>query len=225
VKDPPSSLRDQVLAATATRPSATRKTHHQRRLAWMLLLVALIIGASSLLAGRHSHVPSRPTSYFLTVLAACVIVAVLTAYGTLGPTPSALGRSSRFYRILTIATPFVLTLALLIANWLEPSTLAVQTARDMTHLSCSAVTLLAGAVVLGVLLVLERRSVTTSAAWKGASFGAVAAAWATLFISISCPYAHPLHVVPTHVWVPVILLVVAGLLGGARILSMRADRS
>jgi hypothetical protein len=164
-------------------------------------------------------------AYVATMLSACVVVAIMTAYYTLGPTSSALGRSSRFYRILTITTPCILALAALFANLIAPATLVEQTAPDMTHVSCSTLTFMAGAAVLAVLLVLERRSSTTLATLKGAGFGAVAAAWATLFISISCPYAHPLHVVPTHIFVPVIPLVVGGLLGGGRFLSMRADRS
>lgn len=224
MKGPPSSLRDRILANAATRPSVTRQTHRLRRLAMVLLLMAAIIGSSSLLAGRHADVPQRPMAYLVAMLSASVVVAIWTAYSTLGPTSSALGRSSRFYRILTIATPCLLALAALLANLLAPGTLMAQTAPEMTHFSCSLLTFIAGAAVLAVLLVLERRTSTTSATLKGASFGAVAAAWATLFISISCPYAHPLHVVPTHVLVPILPLVVGGLLGGARFLSIRADR-
>jgi hypothetical protein len=164
-------------------------------------------------------------AYLVAMLSACVVVAILTAYYTLGPAPSALGRSSRFYRILTMATPCLLAAAALIANVLAPATIVMQSAPDSTHFSCSMLTVVAGAAVLTVLLVLERRTSTTLATLKGASFGAVAAAWATLFISISCPYAHPLHVVPTHVLVPIVPLVVGGILGGARFLSIRADRA
>lgn len=225
MKGPSSTLRDRVLAGTTTRPSATRQTHRHRRLAFVLLMLASIVGSSSLLAGRHAHVSQRPMPYLVAMLTACVVVAILTAYYTLSMAPSALGRSSRSYRILTIATPCSLAVAALIANFLAPATVVTQTAPEMTHLSCSMLTVIAGAAVLAVLLILERRSSTTLATLKGASFGAVAAAWATLFISISCPYAHPLHVVPTHVLIPIIPLVVGGLLGGARFLSMRADRS
>lgn len=178
-----------------------------------------------MLAGRHADIPDRPMTYLATMLAACVVVAILTAYSTLGPTSSALGRTSRFYRILTIVTPFVLALAAIAANVLAPSTMVEQVGHAAPHVSCSTITFMAGAGVLLGLLLLERGSVTNSAAAKGASFGAVAAAWATLFISISCPYAHPLHVLPTHVFVPVIPLVVGGVLGGARMLTMRAERN
>jgi hypothetical protein len=225
VKGPSSSLRDRVLAVAATRPSAIRQTHRLRRLAFVLLVLAAIIGSSSLLAGHHSDVPQRPMAYVIAMLSACVFVAILTAYYTLGPTSSALGRSSRFYRILTIATPCLLAVAALIANLLAPVTMVAQTAPTKTHFSCSMLTLIAGVAVLAVLLVLERRTSTTLATLKGASFGAVAAAWATLFISISCPYTHPLHVVPTHILVPMIPLIVGGVLGGARYLSMRANHS
>jgi len=177
-----------------------------------------------MLAGRHTDVPERPMTYLATMLAACVVVAILTAYSTLGPTYSALGRSSRFYRILAIVTPIVLTLAAIAANILAPSTMVEQAGHAAPHVSCSTITFMAGAGVLLILLVLEKGSVTNSAAAKGASFGAVAAAWATLFISISCPYAHPLHVLPTHVIVPVIPLVVGGIVGGTRMLTMRAER-
>lgn len=225
MKSPPSSLREHVLASVATRPSPTRSAHHQRRLALALLVLAIIVAAGSMMAGRHADVPARPTNYLVTILAICAVVALLVAYGTLGPTPSALGRSSRVHRWLTITTPCLLALGALIANALAPSTLVAQTAPEMTHVACSTVTLLAGAAVLAILLVLERRSSTTSALVKGASLGTVAAAWATLFISISCPYAHPLHVVPTHILVPIIPLVVGGMVAGVRILSIRAEDS
>lgn len=224
MKGPPSSLRDRILADAAARPSITRQTHRLRRLATLLLMMAALIGSSSLLALRHADVPQRPMAYLVAMLSACVVVAILTAYHTLGPTPSALGRSSRFYRILTIATPCLLALAALIANLLAPGTLVAQTAPEFAHFSCSMMTFIVGAMVLAVLLFLEQRTSTTAATLKGASCGAVAAACATLFISISCPYAHPLHVLPAHVLVPIIPLVVGGLLGGARFLSMRADR-
>lgn len=221
---PPTSLRDQILQATATRPSATRKTHQQRRLALVVLLLAFVVGGSAMLAGRHADVPDRPMTYLTTMLAACVVVAMLTAYSTLGPAPSALGRTSRFYRFLTIVTPFVLALAAITANAIAPSTMVEQVGHAAPHVSCSTITFLAGAGVLLVLLLLEKGSATNSAAAKGASFGVVAAAWATLFISISCPYAHPLHVLPTHVIVPVIPLIVGGVVGGVRMLTMRAER-
>lgn len=221
---PPASLRDQILKAAATRPSATRKTHRQRRLALIVLLLAFTAGASSMLAGRHTDVPERPMTYLATLLAACVVVAILTAYSTLGPTFSALGRSARFYRILAILTPIVLALAAIAANILAPSTMIEHPGHMGPHVSCSTITFMAGAGVLLLLLVLEKGSVTNSAAAKGASFGAVAAAWATLFISISCPYAHPFHVLPTHVFVPVIPLVVGGIFGGMRMLTMRTER-
>jgi len=188
-------------------------------------MLATIVASSSILASRHADLPQRPMAYLVAMLSACVVVAILTAYYTLGPAPSALGRSSRFYRILTMATPCLLAAAALIANVLAPATIVMQSAPDSTHFSCSMLTVFAGAAVLAVLLVLERRTSTTLATLKGASFGAVAAAWATLFISISCPYAHPLHVVPTHVLVPIVPLVVGGILGGARFLSIRADRA
>lgn len=221
---PPSFLRERVLTAAAERPSATRKSHRQRRLAFALVILAFVIGSSTMLAGRHPEAPARPMAYLVTMLSASVVVAVVTAYYTLGPTPSATGRSSRFQRILTIATPFILTLAALMANVLAPMTLAAQTAPDAAHVACSTITFIAGAAVLAVMLALERGSSTTSAVFKGASLGAVAAAWGTLFISISCPYAHPFHVVPTHVLLPLVPLLIGGIVAGTRILSIRADR-
>ncbi len=225
MKGPSPSLRDRVLVEATTHPSVTRQTHHFRRLALGLLILATIVGSSSFMAGRHAEIPQRPIMYVVPMFSACVIVALLTAYFTLGPTPSALGRSPRFYRILMIATPCFLALAALMANGLAPATFVTQTAPEMAHLSCSLLTLIAGVAVLAVLLVLERRTSTTLATLRGASLGAVAAAWATLFISISCPHAHPLHVIPAHILVPILPLVVGGILGGARFLSMRADRS
>lgn len=221
---PPSHVRDRILAATAARPAATRETHRQRRLALVLLMLAFVVGSSTMLAGRHPDAPQRPMAYLITMLAASVIVAIMTAYYMLGPTASALGRSSRFYRILTFVTPCILALAALVANLLAPATM-MASADDAPHLACSTITFIAGAAVLAILLLLERRSATTSVTLKGASYGAVGAAWATLFISISCPYAHPLHVVPTHILAPIVPLVIGGMVAGARILALRANRS
>jgi hypothetical protein len=223
VNGPPTSLRDQILQATAARPSVTRKTHRQRRLVLVLLLLAFVVGSSAMLVGRHTDVPDRPMTYLSTMLGASVFIAILTAYVTLGPTESALGRSPRFYRVLTILTPCLLAVAAIVANVLVPSTMVEDAGHAAPHVSCSAITFFTGAGVLLLLLWLERRSMTNSAAAKGASFGAVAAAWATLFISISCPYSHPWHVVPTHVFVPVIPLLVGGIVGGARLLVIRAE--
>lgn len=226
MNSPPASLRDRVLAAVAAHPAATRKIHYRRRLVLMFVFLVILIGSSLLLAAYWGTISSpRALPYMMTILAASVLVAILTAYFILGPTPSAMGRSSQFHRLLTIAIPSILTLATLGANILVPVTLTEEIPPFAALISCSITSLIAGAGMLSALLILERRSVTTSALVKGASFGAVAAAWATVFISISCPHAHPLHVVPSHVLVPVVLLVVGGLLAGARILVMRAKRS
>jgi hypothetical protein len=225
VNNPPSSLRDRILAAAATHPAATRKTHRLRRLLSMLVVLAILVGSSLQLAAYWSSTEPRPLPYVLTICVATVLVAILTAYFVLGPTPSAVGRSSRFHRLLTIAIPSILTLAALGANVLVPATLTEQIPPVAALISCSITSLIAGAGVLAALLILERQSVTTSAIVKGASFGAVAAAWAAVFISISCPHAHPLHVVPSHVLVPVVLLVLGGLVAGVRTLQMRAKRS
>jgi hypothetical protein len=173
----------------------------------MFLLLAILVGSSLLLATFWATTQPRPLPYVLMICLATLLVAILTAYFVLGPTPSAVGRSSRFHRLLTIAIPSILTLAALGANVLVPATLAEQIPPVAALISCSITSLIAGAGVLAALLILERHSVTTSVIVKGASFGAVAAAWAAVFISISCAHTHPLHVVPSHVLVTVMLLV------------------
>ena len=222
---PPSSLREQILAATAAHPADTRKTHRRRRLLSMLLVLVLLIGSSLVLATYWAHSHTRPLPYVLTIAAAALLIAILTAYFILGPAPSALGRSSHFHRLLTLAIPSILTLATLGANFAFPETLEEATPPTTAFFSCSIVSFSVGTIVLAALLFLERRSVTTSVIVKSASFGAVAAAWATLFISISCPHTHPLHVVPSHVIAPVALLVLGGIVVGRRILELRAQRS
>ncbi len=222
---PPSSLREQILAETATRPAATRKTHRLRRLLSMVLVLVILIGASLVLAQYWADPLPRPWAYVITMVVSAVLIALLTAYFILGPTPSALGRSAHFHRLSTLAIPSILTLAALGANVAVPETLAEPTPPATAFFSCSIVSLSVGTVVLAALLFLERRSATTSVVVKGASLGAVGASWATLFISISCPHAHPLHVVPSHVIVPVLLLVIGGLIAGRRVLAIRAKRS
>jgi hypothetical protein len=217
----PPSLRDRVLGAVSTRSAVTRKIQRVRLLVILLALV-FSIGASWFIGRLPANAPIRPAHYIIVLLVACSIITLATAYLTHGPTPSPLGRSRGSYHALAIATPLGLALAALGANLVAPSTLVEQTAASAAHFSCLTHTITAGSVVLAALLVLERRSIATAAAIKGASMGAVAGAWATLFISIRCPHAHPLHVVPTHI-LPIVLLVVVGMTAGARALSMRSD--
>lgn len=222
---PPATLRERVLETTAKRPSATRATYRQRRLALMFLILALLVASSSMMAARHADIPARPLAYLVTMLLASFVVAIVAAYSMLTPGSSALGRSSRFYSVLAIVSPCILAVAALLANTLAPSTWVTPDVSHAPHLACSAVTFVAGAGVLVILMVLERHSATTSIVLKGASLGVVAAAWATLFISISCPFAHPLHVIPTHVLLPVVPLVLGGAVASVRVLAMRLSRS
>lgn len=221
---PPASLRDRVLETAANRPSATRTTHRQRRLALMILILALLVASSSMLAANHAEMPARPIAYLVTMVSTSFVLAIATAYSMLAPTSSALGRSSRFYSGLMIIAPFALAIAALLANFVAPSTWIMPEGVRAPHISCSTITLVTGAGLLVVLMFLERCSATNSVVLKGASLGVVAAAWATLFISISCPFTHPMHVIPTHILLPVVPLVLGGAVAGARVLAMRANR-
>lgn len=82
---------------------------------------------------------------------------------------------------------------------------------------CHAFTLVLGVASLLAMTIANRRSAPIHATWLGATYGAVAGAWAAVFVAAWCPLFDLPHVILGHV-APILVLAAPGMLFGSRTL-------
>jgi hypothetical protein len=83
---------------------------------------------------------------------------------------------------------------------------------------CHSFTLVLGAALLAAMMTANRRSDPVHASWLGAAFGAVAGAWASVFVAAWCPLFDLSHTLLGHA-APILVLT-----GGGTFLARRLLR-
>jgi hypothetical protein len=214
---PPPDLRARVLAAARAEPAPPRA----RGLAQRALV--LLLGFSATLAmlmhiGGTSR-GSRPSGYFLAVTAAWLLVGVGAVWASVARGRSMLGRPVAWKRAVGLLTPVGLVLSALVAGLVWPETLG-QPSEMRDHLVCVEFAVLMGLGPFVAFFLLARGSDPVAPRVTGMALGASAGAVGALCIDLACEHASMAHVVMGHV-VPVLLLTLAGLALGERVLGVR----
>jgi hypothetical protein len=207
VTDP---TREQLIQAVARMHSPTRRqvrTHaavsYSVAIAWMCGVFAIV--------NTLAHNATRPTLLTAALsLGLCVLAATATA-AVLARGASPVGRSPITLAAITGLVPFA------VLGWLAIFQPTEAPASVPAGWRCHAFTLVLGAALLLAMAIANRRSDPIHATWLGAAFGAVAGAWAAVFVAAWCPLFDVPHVLLGHV-APILVLAASGMLLASRAL-------
>lgn len=190
--------------------SPTRRQVQTKAVVSYSVAVAWMCGVFAIV-NTLAHNATRPTlltaslSFGLCLLAATATAAVFTR----GASP--VGRSPITLALITGLVPFA------VLGWLVLFQPTEAHASVPAGWRCHAFTLALGAGMLLAMMIANRRSDPIHATWLGAAFGAVAAAWAAVFVAVWCPLFNVPHVLLGHV-APILVLATAGMVFVSRAL-------
>lgn len=206
------SLRERVLAEAATTPARTRP--ESRRRAALVYTVAALAGPSLFLFwGGVAHAAARPRAFTIGIATGSMLLAFACAEVAWWRR-TLLGRSGLALVMVTLMTPLLTCLWLVSfhARYPEPV--------HKLGVRCFTLMLVAGAPLLLAVLHLRKHTVVRVPALNGAALGCVAGAVASVIVDLWCPLTNTAHVILGHV-LPLLVLCVAGALGGRRLLALR----
>jgi hypothetical protein len=210
-------LKNRILTATAREPSATRRQLAGRG-AW--LLASAIIGPLIIFAvvGGVRTAP-RPVSLTALTAVGALVIAACALFVALGRGPSMLGRT----RGWLVGTALVVPVAFL--AWKVTSSVGVPHMMDAwasrPGYRCFALTAALAAWPFFVMAWLRRGSDPTHPRSLGLALGVAAGAAAAALVDLWCPVGHVRHLLAGHV-APMLLLGLAGVVVGHRVLALRA---
>jgi hypothetical protein len=212
----PPDLKARILEAAQATPSPTRAT--TRVHSWLVLPSSIIVAGSLFFAfdGVH-HGQGRPAWFYLASAVAWAAVAALSAWGVLGRTASATGRTRAMLLAIAIGTPAVLFATMFAFTTFDPSVTLLHPER--LGLKCLGLTVAAAAFPLVALLLLRRESDAVHPASTGAALGAACGASAGVMVEMWCPVSEVRHVAIGHI-LPIIALSVIGAVLGTRLLAL-----
>jgi hypothetical protein len=219
-RSPSDDLRARVMAAVRARPVAVAAVGARRR-AWLVTAAFVFSAGVSVAIGRPG-LRGRPLAYVLALTCAAVLIAGAATWAGVARGRSMLGRTVGWKMAAATLTPILLFVASLAFGSLWPATV-VEDSGAGAHLSCVAGTAAFALGPLAAFLATRRASDPVAPRLTGAGIAAAAGAWGALAIELHCRYTSPLHVLLGHV-MPVALLALAGVVVGARLLAIRADR-
>lgn len=199
MRDP---TRERLIEAIGRTASPTRKQVQARATVSYVVALAWMCGVFAVVS-TVAHYGSRPSLFTALIsLGLCVLAATATA-AVLARGRSPVGRSPTTLAAITSLVPFA------VLGWLafwQPSEVH---AAVPAGFRCHVFTLVLGAALLAAMTIANRRSDAVHAKWFGATLGAVAGAWAAVFVAAWCPLFDLPHVVFGHAG-PIVVLAGAG---------------
>lgn len=202
--------RDRLLSALGRTESPTRQQVQARAAVSYFVAIAWMCGVFAAV-NAFAHYGSRPNlTTALVSLGLCVLAATATA-AVLARGSSPVGRSPTTLAAITSLVPFA------VLGWLalwQPADVAAEVPAGFR---CHGFTLALGAALLAAMTIANRRSDAVHASWFGATLGAVAGAWAAVFVAAWCPLFDVPHAVLGHA-APILVLSGAGWLIASRLL-------
>lgn len=197
------ATREQLIEAVARMYSPTRRQVRTQAAVSYGVAIAWMCGVFTIV-NTLAHNATRPTlltaalSFGLCALAAIASAAVLAR----GASP--VGRSRTTLAMITGLVPFA------VLGWLAIFQPTEAYASVPAGWRCHAFTLVLGAVTLLAMTMANRHSDPIHPTWLGATFGAVAGAWAAVFVAAWCPLFDVPHMLLGHV-APILVLVATGM--------------
>lgn len=214
------AFKAQLLEAVRNTPSPTRAEVTQRNRQW---LGGGILATSALffLLGGFAR-GTRPVELVVFTAGLGLVAAAVTTHLASGRRRSMLGHPRSVLVTLSIATMPVLSLVALTAAalWPEPAAEAVAT---RSTVACAAMTLVEGALPLGLFLFAKRGTDPIHPVVTGTALGITAGAWTATMATLRCPHAQAEHCVSAHV-APVLVLAITGALVGKVLLETRVTK-
>jgi hypothetical protein len=212
-------LKERILAAAATAPSASRTATRRRVLLLIAGSVAAMVAAYWLFAVRILGWQTIPRSQMLasgTLIGAVTVAAVAVAIA-LGRGGDMLGRSRRSLRAMTVLVPFALL------AWKIGWSAIFGNLAESPHVGyrCLLMSMTMGAVPLALLTMTRKGQDPRHPGILGAAMGVAVGACAWALIDLWCPVAGPLHLLRGHV-LPVALLGILGAAAGRVALAVHA---
>lgn len=210
--NPPSSLRDRVLAGAAKHPARTRA---QGRLRAIVAYSIATAGALALFQawGGLEHSKGRPAALTLGIVMGAVLLAALATSVAWWRGRSLVGRPASFLLGTAALLPIVtfLWMVSFAGHYAEPF--------QRVGWRCLGMTLFGGSLLLGAVAALRNRTVAVHAPLSGAALGVTAGSWAAVLVDMWCPLTNVPHVLVGHV-LPLVILAALGGVMGHRVLRM-----
>ena len=214
------AFKAQLLEAVRNTPSPTRGEVTKRR--WQLLGGGVLATSALffLLGGFARGTRSVELVVFTAGLG--LVAAAISTHVTSGRKRSMLGHPRPVLVTLSLATMPALALVALAAAtlWPEP---AAETVATHSTVACAAMTVVEGALPLGLFLFAKRGTDPIHPSITGAALGITAGAWTATMAYLRCPHAQAEHCVAAHV-APVVVLAITGALVGKVLLETRATK-
>ena len=204
--------------APPTRASARRTV--------VLVTVAAILFAAAMffwLGGVHigdpkSGIPERPLTFVCGTVIGWSAIAAVAMWAAFSRGGSMLGRRARWLVAVSIATPVVLFLWMLLWNAQFPQTMTEYIGRP--GFRCLSFTLAMTAWPLVALSYVRRERNPSAPAAAGAARGVAMGALAGVVVDLWCPIAGPGHVLLGHI-TPIIILMGLGAAAGRLLTGVR----
>lgn len=212
-------LKHRVLAAAAQEPSSTRQQLSGRN---RLLLLSAVLGPLAIFAavGGVRLGPRPPSLTVLTALGALAIAAC-ALFVAMGRGPSMLGRARPWLIGTAVAAPLAFLAWKVTFSAGVPHMMDAWATRPGYR--CFALTTGLATWPLFVMAWLRQGSDPTHPRSLGLALGVSAAAAAATLVDLWCPVGHVRHLLAGHV-APMLLLGMAGVVLGQRVLALRARR-
>jgi hypothetical protein len=210
------TMRDRVFAAARASPPA-RPGSRRLTLAGLGALALLAMTGVLYLWGGPGHAVGRPPTTSIAIVAGMALLALAVTRLVLPPARSMLGPPTA--RLLAIAVGVPLA----VGAWLLGGHAFYDDSGARVGFLCFALTLAAAPWPFVALVFASHRVDPRHPGLSGGALGAAAGAWAAVVVEIWCPLAEPGHVAFGHV-APLVVLVAAGALLGARVFRLRPVR-
>jgi hypothetical protein len=190
--------------------SPVRRQVRRRAAVSYSLAIAWVCGVFAIV-NSLAHNATRPTLLTAVLsLGLCVLAATASAV-VLARGASPVGRSATTLAAITSLIPFA------VLGWLALFRPVGMAASVPAGWRCHAFTLVLGAGMLLAMTAANLRSDPVHATWLGATFGALAGAWAAVFVAAWCPLFDLPHLLLGHSG-PILVLTGSGMWLASRLL-------
>jgi hypothetical protein len=215
----PPDLKHRVLAAAADQPSATRQQLSGRSL--ILLLSAILAPLAIFAAVGGVRLGPRPISLTVLTAVGALAIAGCALFVAVGRGPSMLGRARGWLIGTAVVAPLAFLAWKITFSAGVPNMMEAWAARPGYR--CFALTAVLATWPLFVLAWMRQGSDPTHPRSLGLALGVSSAAAAAALVDLWCPVGHVQHLVTGHV-APMVLLGMAGVVLGQRVLALRLRR-
>lgn len=211
---PPSSLRDRILAEAKREASPPRgKVRAQRR-----LIVASGIALSLAIFAAMGAMGPLPRSFLLACAAGWAAVAAVVMASGMARGKTMLGMTTRSLSVTAAGlAPLVFGWIALLVFYMKPPCVAPE---PFGHVVCFSLGILFAAAPFAAVMWVRRGTDPVHPGATGAALGASAGAFGGMLIHLHCPYAGPMHAFLGHV-LPIAALATIGAIVGRRLLAVR----